>query len=54
MMIDLTESQCKNIAEFIELNIFDYIRNDTDIDNIYWLIDMIGAYQKLKGGGTDE
>ena len=50
MIIDLTESQCKNLYDFIELNIFEYIRNDKDIDNIDWLVDMIGAYQKLKGG----
>ena len=54
MKIDLTESQCRNLCEFIELNIFEYIRDDTDIDNIGWLIEIIRAYQKLKGGGTDE
>ena len=50
MIIDLTESQCRNLCEFIEINIFEYIRNDTDIDNINWLIDMMETYQKLKGG----
>ena len=54
MIIDLTESQCENLCDFIEFNIFEYIRNDTDIDNIDWIVDMMGAYQKLKGGGTDE
>ena len=54
MIIDLTESQCRNLYEFIELNIFEYIRNDTDIDNINWLIDMMETYQKLKGGKTDD
>lgn len=49
-MVDLTKSQCKNLCYFIEFNIFDYIRNDPDIDNIDWLVDMMGAYQKLKGG----
>ena len=53
MIIDLTESQCRNLCDFIEFNVFDYIRNDKDIDNIGWLIEIIGAYQKLKGGGTD-
>lgn len=46
-MIDLTQSQCKNIAEFIEFNIFEAIRNDVDIDNIEWLVDMAEAYKKL-------
>ena len=53
-IIDLTESQRKNLCDFIEVNIFEYIRNDTEIDNINWLIDMMKAYQKLKGGGTDD
>ena len=53
-MVDLTESQCRNLCEFIEFNIFEYIRNDTDIDNIEWLIDMIEAYQKLKDGAENE
>ena len=51
-MIDLTQSQCKNIAEFIEFHIFDAIRNDTDLDNINWLVDMVEAYKKLMEGCT--
>ena len=54
MIIDLTESQCKNLCDFIEVNIFEYIRNDTEIDNINWLIDMMETYQKLKGGKTND
>ena len=52
MIIDLKESQCINLCDFIELNIFDYIRNDTDIDNIDWLVDMMEIYQKLKKWNT--
>lgn len=51
-MVDLTESQCENLCDFIEFNIFEYIRNDTDIDNIDWLVDMMKAYQKLKEWNT--
>lgn len=50
MIIDLTEFQCKDLCDFIEFNIFEYIRNDKDIDNIDWLVNMMEAYQKLKGG----
>ena len=54
-MIDLTKTQCKNLAELLEWNIFEIIRNDTDIDNIDWLVDMMDSYRKLKeGGGTDD
>ena len=52
MIIDLKESQCISLCDFIELNIFDYIRNDTDIDNIDWLVDMMEIYQKLKKWNT--
>ena len=54
-MINLTKSQCKNLAELLEFNIFEIVRNDTDIDNINWLVDLMDAYTKLKeAGGTDE
>lgn len=46
--IELTESQCQNLADFIEDNLFDVIRNDVEIDNFYWLIDVVDAYKKLK------
>ena len=49
--VELTESQCNNIANFIEENIFDVIRNDIEIDNIRWLIDVLDAYKVLKEGG---
>lgn len=53
-MIDLTKSQCKNLAEIIQWNIFDIIRNDTDIDNIDWLVDIVEAYKKLREGANNE
>lgn len=47
-MIDLTKSQCTNLADFIEMNIFQNIRDDIEIDNMDWLIDMVDAYKKLR------
>lgn len=47
-MIDLTKSQCENLADFIEFYIFEDIRNNPDIDNIAWLVDIVDAYQKLR------
>lgn len=49
-VIELSESQCKNLAEFIEFNIFRVIREDVDIDNVEWMIDMMDAYKKLRKG----
>ena len=48
MKIEFSETQCENLAEFIELNIFDMIRNDDCIDGIGWLADMMDTYTKLK------
>ncbi len=48
MEVHLTESQIKNLADFIEFNLLDVIRNDDDIDNILWVNDMCEAYTKLR------
>lgn len=49
-MINLTTSECKQLADFIEYNIYDVIRNDPEIDNINWLECMMSAYKKLREG----
>ena len=54
MQIELSKSQCKNIAEFMEWDIFEAIRNDTDIDNIDWLVDMCNAYEILRKAGNED
>ena len=54
MQIELTESQFKNVADFIEMYIFGAIREDTDIDNIEWLLDMCKAYEVLRKVGNGD
>ena len=49
VVISLTITQAKNLAEFIEMNLMDVIRNDTDIDGIGWLCDMCDIYRKVGG-----
>lgn len=41
--IKLTESQLKNVIEFIEFEFIDSIRRDEYIDNIDYVIDMMNA-----------
>jgi len=48
--VRLTKSQCVNVAEFIEINLVDNIRNNPYIDNIGWIEDMIGAMRALEEG----
>ena len=54
MKVELTKSQCKNLAEFIEFNFIESIRNDTEIDNINYLCVMCKAYEILVEAGGNE
>ena len=52
-MRELTKDEKENLADFIELYLFDAIREDESIDNILWLCNMCSAYVKLKEGEGD-
>ena len=61
MKVELTKSQITNLANFIEYNFIEEIRNNDDIDNINYLVDMCNAYkvlkeaeEQLKAGGKNE
>lgn len=54
MKIDLTKEQCINLAEFIEMHIFEAIRDDVDIDNIEWLRGMLDAQKAFNEAGKEE
>lgn len=49
-MIELTEDQCESLVDLIECNLFQIIRNDPDIDNFRWLINIVEAYKTMKEG----
>lgn len=46
--IDLTRDQCESVANLIEDNLFEIIRNDLDADNMNWLCNICAAYTELK------
>lgn len=48
MKVELTKDQCQNIADFIELNLLQVIRLDTDIDNLAWVESLILAKKELE------
>ncbi len=48
MNISLTISQIENLKEFIEFEFIGSIRDDEDIDNIDYIVDMMDTYKKLK------
>lgn len=44
--IELTKGEAFAVAEFIDMNIFDAIRNDTDWDSFQNMRNLIHAYEK--------
>lgn len=45
-MLELTKDEAFAVAEFIDMNIFSAIRNDTDWDSFQNLRDLIHGYEK--------
>ncbi len=48
MITGLTKSQVENLVDFIELNFIDFVREDEELDNIDYIIDMMDALTKLR------
>ena len=48
MKVELTKTQCKNVAEFIEMYLFHAIREDDEMDNLEYLRDMLNAEETLR------
>lgn len=46
-MAELTEKEAYSLAEFIDYNLLQTLRNDHDIDSLQWLRNIIHAYDKL-------
>nr|DAR21854.1 MAG TPA: hypothetical protein [Caudoviricetes sp.] len=49
-MIEITKGEAELLADLIEMNIFDIIRNDSDVDSIEWLENIMAIYKKCKEG----
>ena len=45
--IDLTLSQIENLMDFIEFQFIPSIKDDPDIENINYIVDMSDIYKKL-------
>ena len=43
----LTKNEAYSLAEFIDMNLIQFIRNDPDIDSLQWLRNMVHAYEAL-------
>ena len=44
-MTEITKSEAKVLTELIEMNLFDIIRKDEEIDNIEWLAAIMSIYE---------
>lgn len=52
--IELTPSEVDNLTEFIELCFIDFVREDTSIDNMGYIVDMCNIFTKLKNAKGNE
>ena len=46
--VTLTRGQCKELADFLEIELIEAIRRDKDIDNIEWVHTMTDACMRLR------
>ena len=46
--IELTKSQCVSLVEFIEFTLIPSVRNDQDLDNLQYVINICDAYKVFK------
>lgn len=53
-MIEITKEEAESLLDFIEVSFFDTIRNDEDVDNLEWVINIMSVYQKCKWGCEKE
>ena len=45
--LGITTNEAYSLAEFIDFNLIQSIRDDVDIDRMQWLRNMIHSYEKL-------
>ncbi len=49
--LNWTKARCRNVAEFLELYFFDNIRDDVDMDSLWYLHDLLHAIEELNEAG---
>lgn len=47
-LILLEKHEIENLIEFFDLNFIDHVREDTEIDNMGYIVSMSGIYAKLE------
>ena len=52
--IELTKGQCVSLMEFIEFTLIPSVRNDPDLDNLEYVINICDAYKAFKEVVNDD
>ena len=47
-MVTLTRAECQSLLDFIEPELYNVIRQDTDIDSVQWLINICSIISKCR------
>ena len=48
-MVELTESEASSLCDYLELYFIQNVRDDTDIDSMLWLDNMMSIWRKCGG-----
>lgn len=48
-MVELTESEASSLCDYLELHFIQNVRDDTDIDSMLWLDNMMSIWRKCGG-----
>lgn len=51
-MIQITDSECSSLKEYIEYNFIDSIRRDEEVNSLLYIYNILNIYKKL--GGLEE
>ena len=51
-MIQITDSECSSLKDYIKYNFIDSIRRDEEVDSLLYLYNILNIYKKL--GGLEE
>ena len=47
-MVTLTRAECQSLLDFLEPELYNVIRQDTDIDSVQWLINICSIISKCR------
>ena len=45
--LKLTKDEAYSLADFLDVNLIQTMRNDPDVDSMQWLCNIVHAYEKL-------